>query len=640
MFFVLIVALPMVAITVLVVSVTNDSRTGKADARVGGALVTARGFYADDLQASRQAARVIAADPRLGVAIRSGSEDRLKALAGSLLTEQGVDSLVIRGADGKLLASVGSDPVAEGTVQLQNQIGSRLGEVSASTTTTHDFLRQVHQGTGLDAALSGSGVPVTSTVDLGNQQLPGPGTASDVTIGSNDQRAATRVLPGGTGLRLTMFGPIGPKGFFSKQPLVLLALAIFFVAAVLFALAILRAVSTQVRTMLAAARRIGDGDFTGEVPVVGRDEMAGLAREFNRMRERLAGQVSQLRKQRDEIETATHRIGEAFAAGLDRQALLEIVLETSLSACRADYGMIALGGASGGEVERGAPTSELRDAILAGEERSTREGRLLETKHGGIVVLSSPLGVAGEPARRGGVMSIARAGEPFDASERDIFGYLLNQISVSIENVSLHELVSQQAVTDDLTGLSNTRRFRDLLGKEAARAKRFGHELSLLLLDLDDFKQINDAYGHLQGDEVLRRVARIARRRVARIRRAVPLGRRGVCDRSSRDRRDRSPRRGGARQGSHRGAGGRTRRGDRHAQRDGVGGCRHDEGGRRGRRCADRGGRCRPLSSKGGRQESRRGDEPGFPLLVPDEMLIRRNPCGIGTSVGSPPLGR
>ena len=507
-FFVLIVALPMIAITVLVVSVTNDSRTGKADARVGGALVTARGIYAGDLQSSRQAARVIAADPRLGAAIRSGSQARIQALARTLAAEQGVESLVIRGSGGQPLASVGSDLIAQGTVKLQNQVGTRVGEVSASTTTTRDYLRAVHQGTGLDAAVSGAGVPLTSTADLGDQSLPDPGTAADLTIGSNDMRAATRVLPGGTGLRLTLVGPIGPKGFFSKQPLVLLALGIFFVVAMLFALGILRALSGQVRSMLAAARRIGDGDFTGEVPVVGKDEMAGLAREFNRMRERLAGQVGQLRKQRDEIETATHRIGEAFAAGLDRQALLEIVLEASLAACQAEYGMIALGGTSGGEVERGTPSAELRDAILVGEERSTREGRLLETKHGEIVVLSSPLGVAGEPARRGGVMSVARSGDQFNASERDIFGYLLNQISVSIENVSLHELVSQQAVTDDLTGLSNTRRFRDLLEKEAARAKRFGHELALLMLDLDDFKQINDAYGHLQGDEVLRRVAR------------------------------------------------------------------------------------------------------------------------------------
>jgi diguanylate cyclase (GGDEF)-like protein len=72
----------------------------------------------------------------------------------------------------------------------------------------------------------------------------------------------------------------------------------------------------------------------------------------------------------------------------------------------------------------------------------------------------------------------------------------------------LHGMVSQQAVTDELTGLSNQRRFNELLGKEVGRAKRFGHNLSLLMLDLDDFKTINDTHGHLQGDDVLRAVGK------------------------------------------------------------------------------------------------------------------------------------
>ncbi len=75
----------------------------------------------------------------------------------------------------------------------------------------------------------------------------------------------------------------------------------------------------------------------------------------------------------------------------------------------------------------------------------------------------------------------------------------------------LHELVSAEAVTDELTGLSNQRRFRELLHKETERAKRFGHDLSLLMLDLDDFKGVNDTHGHLQGDDVLRAVANAIR---------------------------------------------------------------------------------------------------------------------------------
>jgi diguanylate cyclase (GGDEF)-like protein len=74
-----------------------------------------------------------------------------------------------------------------------------------------------------------------------------------------------------------------------------------------------------------------------------------------------------------------------------------------------------------------------------------------------------------------------------------------------------HERAEEEAITDALTGLSNHRRFRQILAKEVERAKRFDRPLSVVMLDLDDFKEINDNHGHLQGDQVLREVGRILR---------------------------------------------------------------------------------------------------------------------------------
>jgi diguanylate cyclase (GGDEF)-like protein len=75
----------------------------------------------------------------------------------------------------------------------------------------------------------------------------------------------------------------------------------------------------------------------------------------------------------------------------------------------------------------------------------------------------------------------------------------------------LHAQVAEQAVTDPLTGLYNRRRMHQILATEVARAKRFGHELSMVILDIDDFKQINDRLGHLQGDAVLESIAETVR---------------------------------------------------------------------------------------------------------------------------------
>jgi diguanylate cyclase (GGDEF)-like protein len=70
-----------------------------------------------------------------------------------------------------------------------------------------------------------------------------------------------------------------------------------------------------------------------------------------------------------------------------------------------------------------------------------------------------------------------------------------------------HERIAQEALTDPLTGLWNRRRLAGTLDREVSRALRFGHEISLIILDVDDFKRINDRLGHLQGDLVLETVA-------------------------------------------------------------------------------------------------------------------------------------
>ena len=72
-----------------------------------------------------------------------------------------------------------------------------------------------------------------------------------------------------------------------------------------------------------------------------------------------------------------------------------------------------------------------------------------------------------------------------------------------------NEVLERLSVTDELTGLHNQRYFREQLPREMTRALRTGEPLSLILLDVDDFKQLNDNYGHAAGDTVLRTIARV-----------------------------------------------------------------------------------------------------------------------------------
>lgn len=88
---------------------------------------------------------------------------------------------------------------------------------------------------------------------------------------------------------------------------------------------------------------------------------------------------------------------------------------------------------------------------------------------------------------------------------------LVRQYLVLRENVELHVRAAQAALTDELTGLFNRRYFDRLLEQEIKRSERFGHPMAVLVLDMDDLKEINDSFGHAAGDEALRSLSEILR---------------------------------------------------------------------------------------------------------------------------------
>lgn len=89
---------------------------------------------------------------------------------------------------------------------------------------------------------------------------------------------------------------------------------------------------------------------------------------------------------------------------------------------------------------------------------------------------------------------------------------LVSEAGLALEVVSLYDSMKIMAVTDGLTGLYNHREFYQSLRRELERARRYRHTLSLLIIDVDDFKRFNDRFGHPAGDFALRKIADLLRK--------------------------------------------------------------------------------------------------------------------------------
>lgn len=95
----------------------------------------------------------------------------------------------------------------------------------------------------------------------------------------------------------------------------------------------------------------------------------------------------------------------------------------------------------------------------------------------------------------------------FTEYDQEIISIFSNQAAIAIEHASLYEKTIHMATTDGLTGLYNHRYFQERLSIEISKAERKKTELTLILCDIDFFKAFNDTYGHLEGDNILKKLA-------------------------------------------------------------------------------------------------------------------------------------
>jgi len=117
-----------------------------------------------------------------------------------------------------------------------------------------------------------------------------------------------------------------------------------------------------------------------------------------------------------------------------------------------------------------------------------------------------------------GIFAIAsQRPRAFDEQHKEFLRMLCSQAAISIADAKLHDEVNRMATTDGLTGVTNHRRFQERLNDEVERQARESGRFSLLMVDVDHFKNINDRFGHPAGDHVLRQVASILVKTVRKV---------------------------------------------------------------------------------------------------------------------------
>lgn len=150
--------------------------------------------------------------------------------------------------------------------------------------------------------------------------------------------------------------------------------------------------------------------------------------------------------------------------------------------------------ADGSDFDRSAASDEMNRVFAAGEASLTIDG--------GLAVHRLPLRVSAEAV---GVLEITISATRSVSSE--MWSLLAAQVAVAVRTVQTIRDLRADTVREQTTGLFNARQLRDSLTQELLRGRRFGHPVSILFIDLDHFKRVNDQYGHLAGTALLVAIA-------------------------------------------------------------------------------------------------------------------------------------
>ncbi len=547
LFFVLIVILPLAAAGFIVQRVISEEVNKRAVLAIRPALDATVSIYNDLLGSVERRLRAsVAGEQKLVASVRGGDRQAVDAfLKEGLQGVEGLDFLLIRRGDviygfrsteGEFLPGF-RQPAAEVINSAEGGAGAgfnRTAPIQLSVA-RRGVVAEVIGGFWLDRELLAAGArsevglsivangeAVASTLDL-REPVPVRVASEDpfeTTIGEQVKAVAT-TFDGG--MSIVASTPAGPIDATSQRVLsAMLGLLIFaLIATSGLAYLLARLITQPLDELARGAIAISEGRFDYRIPVRSKDEVGQLASAFNEMTSRLSTTISELSLSRDQLQRSIQRVGETLRSTHDMGQLMESILNTAADAVRSDAAifwaftptreelfasicrgcevdpMLRLGvgeGAIGLVAERAKPV-----IIPAQESGGPRFSR-----HEPRFPVAVAVPIYSQDRIRG-VLALYRHDprQHFTKQDLDMVTFLAEQGGTAIENVLLHEEAQRLSITDGLTGIWNRRYFQMQFRQILATATRFNRTFSVLMLDLDHFKKVNDTYGHRRGDAIL-----------------------------------------------------------------------------------------------------------------------------------------
>lgn len=230
--------------------------------------------------------------------------------------------------------------------------------------------------------------------------------------------------------------------------------------------------------------------------------------------------LTMLKQQADELN-ALKNLGLNLTFSLDQQTVLDAIVNEAMRLVKHTrdahiflytHGKLEFGASLSANGERNKPFAMPRKNGLTYSVAGTKKQIVItdiaqdplykgQDKNWSGSIIGLPLLFNGSIV---GVMNLSRitTGD-FSPSELRLLGLLADQAAVAISNASLHKQITEQANTDSVTGLPNRRALDERLQEDIRHAKRMSTDFSVVMMDLDGFKGVNDTHGHVVGDEIL-----------------------------------------------------------------------------------------------------------------------------------------